>query len=296
MTTNTAQKKRGLHRGLSHLLSENMTQHQASSHNELVTSLSVEKLQSGKYQPRHVFEKEALEELADSIRSQGILQPILVRKLPGLNYEIIAGERRYRAAKIAGLSEVPVIIRNIPDESAVAIALIENIQRENLNAIEEAQALKRLQDEFQLTQQEVATAVGKSRVNITHLLRLLDLHPDVQQHLQTGGIEKGHAKTLLGLKPSEQLKACNIIMTKNLSVRETERLMQTWPSLSTLKNLNHSKHKMSDPNISALEKQLSDKLSTTVSVQHNSKKGKGKLVIHYRNLDALDWIIGKLKP
>jgi ParB family chromosome partitioning protein len=296
MTNHTIQKKRGLSRGLSHLLSENTDQQHLPSQPNSIITLPVEKLQSGKYQPRHTFDKEPLEELADSIRAQGILQPILVRKLAGLKYEIIAGERRYRAAKIAGLLEVPVIVRNIPDESAVAIALIENIQRENLNAMEEAHALKRLQDEFRLTQQQVATAVGKSRVNITHLLRLLDLHPEVQQYLQTGEIEKGHAKTLLGLKLSDQLKACKIITTKNLSVRETERLIQQWPTTTSLTNAKTTQPKISDPNIRALEKRLSDKLSTTVSVQHNTKKGRGKLVIHYRNLDALDWIIGKLKP
>lgn len=303
MATKSLQKKRGLStsRGLSHLLSEHRetSSSLSSSAQESVTTLPVEKLQSGKYQPRKSFSPEPLQELADSIRAQGILQPILVRKLPNMRYEIIAGERRYRAAKLAGFDEVPVIVRDIPDESAVAVALIENIQRENLNALEEAQALKRLQEEFHLTQQQVAEAVGKSRVNITHLLKLLEMHPDIQQHVQSGEIEKGHAKALMGLSLIDQAKACKIIRTKNLSVRETEKLVQQWPSKTTPNAgflQSTKKNTRQDPNIQSLEKQLSDKLSTSVLLQHNAKKGRGKLVIHYRNLDVLDAIIGKLKP
>lgn len=294
MTTVSVLKKRGLGRGLSNLLSDTtfdlsaMTS--ATSNEEKTSQLAVEKLQPGKYQPRQMFSQESLQELAESIRTQGIIQPIIVRKTSTAMYEIIAGERRWRAAQLAELSNVPVIIRDVSDNDAIAIALIENIQRENLNALEEAHALKRLQDEFKLTQLQVAEAVGKSRVAVTHLLRLLDLHPAVQELLQKTSIDKGHAKALMGLSLADQSKAVMIIVNKNLSVRETEKLIQYW-------GINHSaiKTKKSvDPDITALERKLSDQLSVPVMIQHN-KKGRGKLVIHYRNLDILEGILEKIR-
>lgn len=293
MTTVSVLKKRGLGRGLSNLLSDTtfdlsaMTT--ATSNEEKTSQLAVEKLQPGKYQPRQMFSQESLQELAESIRTQGIIQPIIVRKTSTAKYEIIAGERRWRAAQLAELSKVPVIIRDVSDNDAIAIALIENIQRENLNALEEAHALKRLQDEFKLTQLQVAEAVGKSRVAVTHLLRLLDLHPAVQELLQKTSIDKGHAKALMGLSLADQSKAVMIVVNKNLSVRETEKLIQHW---STNNNILHIK-KPVDPDISALEKKLSDQLGAPVMIQHN-KKGRGKLVIHYRNLDILEGILEKI--
>jgi len=292
MTTSVL-KKRGLGRGLSNLLSDTAFDissiTSATSGEEKTSQLAIEKLQPGKFQPRQIFSEGSLQELAESIRTQGIIQPIIIRKTDSAQYEIIAGERRWRAAQLAGLSKVPVIIRDVPDNTAIAIALIENIQRENLNPIEEARALKRLQDEFQLTQLQVSEAVGKSRVAVTHLLRLLDLHPDVQDHIQKTSIDKGHAKALMGLSLGDQSKAVMIIINKNLSVRETEKLIQNW-------GINHSMTKIKkpvDPDISALEKKLSDQLSAPVMIQHN-KKGRGKLVIHYRNLDILEGILEKI--
>jgi ParB family chromosome partitioning protein len=290
MTTTLAVKKRGLGRGLSHLLSDIALHTPSQSTEETTTHLPIEKLQAGKYQPRQIFLQEPLEELAESIRAQGIIQPIVVRKLANLRYEIIAGERRWRAAQIAGLAEVPVIVRDVPNEVVMAISLIENIQRENLNPLEEAHALKNLQHELNLTQQQVAEAVGKSRVAVTHLLGLLALHPEVQTYLQENKLDLGHAKTLMRLSLPEQAKVSTIIVTKNLSVRETEKLLKQWQSpLSPTKP-----KKAFDPNISALERKLSDQFSTPVIIKH-SKKGRGKLIIHYRNNDILEGILEKFK-
>jgi ParB family chromosome partitioning protein len=283
-------KKRGLGRGLSNLLSHTNFDLETITKSEDKTSkLSVEKLQPGKYQPRQTLSKESLQELAESIRVQGIIQPIIVRKISSTNYEIIAGERRLRAAILAGLTEVPVVVKDVPDEAAIAMALIENIQRENLNALEEAHALKRLQDEFKLTQLQVAEAIGKSRVAVTHLLGLLELHPDVQKLLLNQIIEKGHAKVLSSLSLSDQSKAANLIADRKLSVRETEKLIKNWHTAPTYKI-----KKSIDPDIGALERKLSERLSTPVIIHHN-KKGRGKLVIHYRSLDTLEGILGKLK-
>jgi len=285
MTTATL-KKRGLGRGLSHLLSDTSLNFSANKTEEKTTHLPIEKLQAGKYQPRQVFSQEPLQELAESIQAQGIIQPIIVRKLANLRYEIIAGERRWRAAQLAGLTDVPVIIRDVPDEAAVAMSLIENIQREDLNPLEEAHALKRLQQEFNLTQQQVAEAIGKSRVTVTHLLGLLDMHPEVQRYLQENKIDRGHAKTLMRLSLPEQVKAVSIIVSKGLSVRETEKLLQQWHTSPQTQKIK----KTLDPNISGLERKLSEHLATPVFIQH-SKKGRGKLVIHYRNNDILQGIL-----
>lgn len=291
----TATKARGLGRGLGTLLSnvpfDISALAKTSDNNTPASKLPVEKLQPGKYQPRKFLSQDSLQELAESIRAQGVIQPIIVRPVAQNRFEIIAGERRWRASQLAGLKEVPVVIRDVPDNAAIAMALIENIQREDLNVMEEAQALKQLQDEFKLTQQQVSEAVGKSRVAVTHTLRLLDLHPDVQKYLQNGKMDRGHAKSLMSLSQSEQPRAANIIVTKVLSVRESEKLIQQWhkgvtPVFKT--------KKISDPNIGSLERKLSDKLGTPVIIQHN-KKGRGKLVIYYRNLEALDSILTRFK-
>src|SRR3990167_784279 len=276
-------KKRGLGKSLDALLAYTNTEIEEnspadSSFAEKLLNLSIAALQRGKYQPRREIDPATLEELANSIRKQGILQPLVVRPLPNHRYEIIAGERRWRAAQLAGLTEVPVIVRNIPDEAAIAIALIENIQRENLNPIEEAFALQRLIDEFGLTHQEVADAVSKSRVSVTNLLRLLVLPAEIRKMLEHRQLEMGHARTLITLPESIQLEAAQLIMTRNLSVRETENLvrqLQSPKSSATAAVL--------DPDILHLQEKLSRQLKMRVAIQCNAK-GKGKLVIHYRSL------------
>ena len=307
MTTTTPTKTRGLGRGLGTLLSNTPFDLQALSHSHDKerdpTNLPIEKLQPGKYQPRQFLsghENASLHELAESIRAQGVIQPIIVRPVGANRYEIIAGERRWRASQLAGLSSVPVVIRDVPDNAAIAMALIENIQREDLNALEESQALKRLQDEFKLTQIQVAEAVGKSRVAVTHALRLLDLPQEVQQFLRESKIDRGHAKALLSLGLSDQSKAAGIIIEKNLSVRETEKLIQQWAPKASLHQVNNlikptkQTKNPTDPNIGSLERKLSDQLHTSVIIQHNAKKNRGKIMVHYRNLDILEGILSKL--
>jgi len=260
---------------------------------DVLKNLPVEYLQPGQYQPRKDMHQEALEELAASIKVQGIMQPIVVRALaPNSNqtkYEIIAGERRWRAAQMAGLHEVPAIIREVADEAAIAMALIENIQRENLNPMEEAVALHRLQEEFELTQQQVADAVGKNRVTVTNLLRLMNLNPDVRTMLEHGDIEMGHARALLGLQGEHQSEAARQVSAKSFTVRQTEELVRTWHD----KKQSPSKPK-ADPNIQRLESSLGDRLGAKVELKHNSK-GKGKLVINYSSLDELDGILKHIK-
>ena len=256
---------------------------------EKLCHLSVNHIQRGKYQPRREMDPESLEELANSIRSQGIIQPLIVRPV-GESYEIIAGERRWRAAQLAGLTEVPVIIRSIPDEAAVAIALIENIQRENLNPIEEAMALQRLIEEFGMTHQLAADAVGKSRTTITNLLRLLALPNSVKQMLEKGALEMGHARTLLTLPDALQIETASMIATRQLSVRETENLVR-----QLLSNKPKNSQRPTDPDILHLQESLARHLRLRVAIQCNAK-GKGKLVIHYRNLKELDSLLSQLQP
>lgn len=260
---------------------------------DVLKNLPVEYLQPGQYQPRKDMHPEALEELAASIKAQGIMQPIVVRAIsPNSNntkYEIIAGERRWRAAQMAGLHEVPAILRDVADEAAIAMALIENIQRENLNPMEEAVALHRLQEEFELTQQQVADAVGKSRVTVTNLLRLMNLNDDVRTMLEHGDIEMGHARALLGLQDEHQSEAARLVVAKNHTVRQTEELVRNWHT----KKPSPVKAK-SDPNVQRLESSLSERLGAKVELKHNAK-GKGKLVISYTNLDELDGILNHIK-
>jgi len=252
--------------------------------------LPVEFLQRGQYQPRKDMNPAALDELAESIRRQGIMQPIMVRSLAKDSYEIVAGERRWRAAQLAGLDTVPVIIKVISDEDAIALALIENIQREDLNAMEEALALTRLQQEFGYTQTEVAEAVGKPRSTVANLMRLTALQPEVALLLERGDIDMGHGRALLALEGASQLEVARVVVGKGLTVRQTEALVRQCqnkgqaPALVTTKN----------PDIQRLEQKLSEQLGAGVVIQHGSG-GKGKMVIRYNNLDELDGILTHIK-
>ncbi len=257
-----------------------------------LTELPVELIQRGKYQPRRDMHAEALEELAESIKAQGVMQPIVVRPLagPGARYEIIAGERRWRATQLAGLDRIPAVIREVTDEAAIAMALIENIQREDLNPIEEAVALKRLQDEFELTHQEVAAAVGKSRTTVTNLLRLIALSEDVKKLLEHGDLEMGHARALLTLEIADQRDIARQVTAKGLSVRQTEALVRRLQQQQT----QVTPAVRVDPDIKKLEEGLAEHIGVPVAVQH-SAKGKGRLVLKYSSLDELDGILQHLR-
>lgn len=292
-----AAKKRGLGKGLDALLgaSKTLTKpevDQTISQNlsqETLKHLPVDLLQRGKYQPRHDMHSEALEELAQSISKQGVMQPIIVRPLKGNKYEIIAGERRWRASQLAGLETIPAIIRDVADDAAVVMSLIENIQRENLNPIEEAMALQRLQQEFGLTQQLVAEAVGKSRSTVTNLLRLTSLAEPVKRLLEHGDLEMGHARALLTLSNDKQIDSARLVVAKGLSVRQTEALvrkqLQAKEAVEIVKI---------NPDVKALEQRLAERLGAKVILQNNAK-GKGKVVIHYNSLDELDGILEHIR-
>ena len=277
-------QNKGLGRGLDALLS---SADDVSNSESNLQNCKIENLVTGKYQPRTHMDETALKELAESIKAQGIMQPIVVRYLDNKRYEIIAGERRWRAAKIANLDEVPILIKNIPDESALAMALIENIQREDLNAIEEAKGIQRLIDEFGITHESASELLGKSRTTITNLLRLLSLSQHVQNALLDGKIEMGHARAIIPLSSSEQVMICQKIISQKLSVREVEALIGNKPSAK----VKIRENKSSD--ILSLENDLSDKLGTSVKISHK-KNGTGALKINYSNLDQLDSIIKKL--
>ncbi|MCH2355970.1 MAG: ParB/RepB/Spo0J family partition protein [Pseudomonadales bacterium] len=298
----TAKKKLG--KGLDALLSVGSTQTMASllgrPKNKPVSvsadrdgdmkHVPIELIQRGKYQPRTDMHEEALQELANSIRVQGIMQPIVIRPISSDKYEIIAGERRWRACQIVGLDTIPAIIKPVGDEAAIAMSLIENIQRENLNPIEEAMALKRLQDEFELTQQEVADAVGKSRASVTNLIRLIGLSIDVRCMLEHGDLEMGHARALLSLPDIQQSEAARTVVGRGLSVRQTESLVRR-----LIAGDGEAKaSKLVDPDIKNLEENLAEKLGTQVMIQH-SAKGKGRLVLKYNSLDELDGILAHIK-
>lgn len=253
--------------------------------------LPIEFLQRGKYQPRRDMDQTALEELAASIKAQGLMQPIVVRPISKEKYEIIAGERRWRATQIAGLDVIPCLVRHIPDEAAIAMSLIENIQREDLNAMEEALALARLQQEFELTHQQIADAVGKSRATVSNLLRLMNLREEVQKMLEHGDLELGHAKAILALESSQQVNAANIVVSKGMSVRQTEELVRKLQQTESKTALPKGSI---DPDIQKLQDQLSEKVGVPVQLQHSSS-GKGKLVLKYNNLDELDGILNHIK-
>ena len=267
---------------------------------EQLTRLPLDLLQKGKYQPRIDMRAETLQELADSIKAQGVIQPIVVRPVgvPAVGesqrYEIIAGERRWRAAQMAGLGEIPVVIRHIPDEAAIAVALIENIQRENLNPLEEARALERLISEFELTHQEAADAVGRSRSGVTNLLRLLELAPEVCELVARREIEMGHAKTLGALSTrKQQVEVATLVAKRGLSVRDTEALVKRMQQGAAAAGADAA-DATRDPNVQRLEQELADKLGAKVAIQH-STGGKGKLVVSYNSLDELDGILAHIQ-
>lgn len=285
-------KKRKLNRGLDALLGTELAAGSASVETDIgdneLKHLPIEFLQRGQYQPRRDFKQEALDELANSIKAQGVMQPVVVRQQGNQRYEIIAGERRWRACQLAGLDTIPAIVRDISDEAAIAMALIENIQRENLNPIEEAMALRRLQTEFALSQQEVATAVGKSRSAVANLLRVLALEPDVLEYVEQGQLDIGHAKVLLALEGGDQTKAAKQVVDRQLSVRQTEALVR-----SLLTDVEPAQPPQADPDITRLSRELSETLGTQVSI--DDKKGRGKIVIQYPSLDVLDGILRKIR-
>jgi ParB family chromosome partitioning protein len=270
----------------------------AAARNEELARIPVDLLQRGQYQPRLDMRPETLQDLADSIKAQGVVQPIVVRPLKSqkagepLRYEIIAGERRWRASQMAGLHEIPAVVRNVPDEAAVAMSLIENIQRENLNPLEEARALDRLIREFDMTHQQAADAVGRSRAAVSNLLRLLELTDDVKKLVELRAIEMGHARALLGLATRQQSETAALVAKKGMSVRETEALVKRL--LAGAGSAPKPAPARPDPNISRLEQDLADKLGAKVQL-HHATSGRGRLVIDYNSLDELDGILAHIQ-
>ncbi len=276
-------KLKGLGRGLDALLSEGETRE-----GERLLTLPVEALSPGKYQPRTRMDEAALAELAESIRSQGLMQPILARAVPGGQYEIIAGERRWRASQLAGLSEVHVLVRDVPDDAALKMALIENIQREDLNPLEEAQGLHRLIQEFDMTHQTAAESVGRSRAAVSNILRLLNLAKPVQSLIMDGKLDMGHGRSLVPLSAARQVEAADEIVRRGLSVREAERLVARLlkpPATATREK---------DRDVLRLEESLAERLGSRVSIQAN-RKGAGRLVIEFGDLDQLDGLLKRIK-
>jgi ParB family transcriptional regulator, chromosome partitioning protein len=279
-------KMRGLGRGLDALLGagdERQTQSDA------LRNLPIDALQPGKYQPRTRMDQEALAELAESIKAQGVMQPILVRPVAEERYEIIAGERRWRAARLAGLSTVPALVRDVPDRQALAVSLIENIQREDLNPLEEATGIQRLVQEFGMTHAAASEALGRSRSGVTNLLRLLDLAPPVRELLAEGRLDMGHARALLALPVGRQIELAREAADRRLSVREVER--RVGKAAATGATPRERKH---DHDVGRLEAELSDRLGTSVLIKSAAKPGTGRLVISYSSLDQLDALLGKL--
>lgn len=283
-------KKRGLGRGLDALLAD-VQETSTDVSNDSLQHFALDQIQPGKYQPRIDMSQESLEELADSIRAQGLVQPIVVRPVGDGRYEIIAGERRWRASRLAGLATIPVLVKDVSDRSAIAMALIENIQRENLNPMEEANALHRLREEFEMTHQQAAEAVGKSRAAVTNLLRLRNLHDSVKRLVENCDLEMGHARALLAIEGEAQSEAAQQVVEKGLSVRETEQLVRRLlkPSKSTDKQLARAQAEVSE-----LTEQLHEKLGQQASVKHLSS-GKGRVVIQYSNLTELKKLLARIK-
>jgi ParB family transcriptional regulator, chromosome partitioning protein len=275
---------KGLGRGLDALLGGDL---ETMAGNDALRTLHVGQLQPGKYQPRTQMDQDSLQQLSDSIRAQGIMQPILVRPVAPEKFEIIAGERRWRAAQLAGLSEVPALVREIADEAALAMSLIENIQRENLNPLEEAAGIKRLIDEFSMTHQLAAEAVGRSRTAVTNLLRLLNLSAPVQELLMQGQIDMGHARALLSLDGARQITVAQHVALKKLSVREAERLVQATLHPRKKANVRPSS------DLLRLQESAAERLGAKVSIRH-SEKGAGKMVVEYKSLDELDGILARM--
>ena len=277
-------KPKGLGRGLDALLGE-----AGSGAKDQLTTLPVQAIRPGRYQPRSRMDEAALAELSASIRTQGLMQPVLVRPVGPAVFELIAGERRWRAAQLAGLTEIPVLVREVPDESALAMGLIENIQREDLNPIEEATGLQRLVDEFGMTHEQVADAVGRSRSATTNLLRLLKLAKPVQEMLLGKVLDMGHARALLALDGARQIEAAKRVAARGLSAREAEALVKRLSSGATPR-----KARIRDRDVSRLEDELSDRLGTTVEIRHGAK-GRGTLVLHYSSLQHLDQLLERLR-
>mgnify|MGYP003345406784 CR=1 FL=1 len=287
-------KPKGLGRGLDALLDAGDAAAPAAAAKDAIGAVGIDELQRGKYQPRSYMDQAALDELAASIRKQGLIQPILVRPISGgpARYEIIAGERRWRAARLAGLTEVPVVIREVPDQSALAMALIENIQREELNALEEAQGLQRLAEEFGLTHQDIADAVGRSRTAVTNALRLLHLAPGAQQLLIEGKLDMGHARALLALKPEAQDDAAKKVVERGLSVRETEQ----WVQQLLNPTLAYTKTRAAEPDrdVQRFTEELCERFGTAVELK-SGRKGSGKLVISYSDHQHLESLLARFR-
>ena len=288
-----AQKKSPLGRNLSSMLSKSALRHATdnaeaeSSGRDSLRELPLDLISPGPFQPRSIFDADRLEELAESIRHQGVIQPVVVRLCGEKKYQLIAGERRWRAAQIAGIEKIPAIIREVPDEIAIAMALVENIQREDLNPIEEATALRRLVDEFQMTHQEAGEAVGRSRSAVSNLLRLLELSGEVRELVDARHLEMGHARALLSLEPSLQAKAAREVVGRGLSVRETEQLVRR------MKNPPTPVSRVLDPDIQHLQDRLAEKLCARVKLSHNAM-GRGKMTIAYNSADELEGILEQL--
>lgn len=285
-------RKPGLGRGLDALLSSASKDKEGSQTSDRdLRHIPVEQIQRGKYQPRIHIRPEALQELADSIKAQGLVQPVVLRPVEN-GYELIAGERRWRAAQLAGLHEIPAVVRDIPDQAAAAMSLIENIQREDLNAMEEANALQRLINEFGLTHQQTAESVGRSRTAVSNLLRLLELTEEVKSMVDEGQLEMGHARALLALTGDQQIEAAKTVAKKGMSVRDTERLVKRLLQQKEAQKEKPGQGK--NPDVVRLEASLSEKLGAPISIQYNNK-GKGKLVIEYNSLDELDGILDHIQ-
>lgn len=285
-------KRSGLGRNLSALLSQTATQVE-DSRDERIAHMSISRLQPGKYQPRREFDQHSLDELAQSIRKQGLLQPLLVRKITADRYEIIAGERRFRACKQAQIDEIPVIIKQVDDETAMAMALIENLQREDLNVVEQAQAMKRLCNEFDLTHQQVADLLGKSRTAVSNMLRLLGLSQPVLMMLNHGDLEMGHARALLALDSEKQLSVAKEVVARELTVRETEKWIHDL--LKGNKSLPARKSVSIPETLLKKTEKLGKHLSTKVQLKTQAS-GKGTLVIHFSNTDNLEHLLATLEP
>ncbi len=283
-------KKKRLGRGLGSLIGnvQEVTEVSAEEIATGLTELPIDKIQRGEYQPRKIFDEEALQELANSISAQGVVQPIVVRQ-EGSHYELIAGERRWRASQLAGLDKIPAVIKQIDTESAAAIALIENIQREDLNPLEEANAFQRLIDDFDLTHMQVAEAVGRSRVAVSNMLRLLELSEPVKELVNKSLLSMGHARAILALEPHDQLEIARVVINRALSVRETEALIKKTLAPHPAKPAKAEP----DPDIQRLEQRISDSLCANVKIK-TGKKGAGQLIIHYHNNDELDGILQHL--
>ncbi len=284
-------KRPGLGRGLDALLSSAGKRQEGEEAERDLKQVPIERIRRGKYQPRIHIRPEALQELADSIRAQGLVQPVVLRPVDD-GYELIAGERRWRAAQMAGLHEIPAVIRDIPDQAAAAMALIENIQREDLNAMEEAQAIRRLIEEFGLTHQQAAEAVGRSRTAVSNLLRLLDLEEAVKAMVDEGQLEMGHARALLALKGEQQVEAARQVVKKALSVRQTEALVKRLQAGADKPGKKPAA--VRNPDVLRLEEDLSERIGAPVRIDYD-KRGKGRLVIEYNSLDELDGILERIR-